>query len=59
MIFKYREDYENLKIINKMIGKIISVLNLERKYKFRKFDRDLTELENFVETFYRKKNVKL
>ena len=55
MIFKYREDYENLKIINKMIGKTLPVLFIETKFKFHKFDRDLKELENFVEKFYRKK----
>ena len=49
MIFKYREDYEKLKIVNKMIGNILRKLSSERIPKRLKLERELKELENFVE----------
>ena len=49
MIFKYCEDYEKLKIVNKMIGNILHKLSSERIPKRLKLERELKELENFVE----------
>ena len=49
MRFKYREDYEKLKIVNKMIGNILHKLSFERIPKRLKLVRELEELENFVE----------
>ena len=49
MIFKYREDCEKLKIVNKMIGNILHKLSSERIPKRLKLERELKELENFVE----------
>ena len=48
MIFKYFEDYEKLKILNKMIGNIIHKLDSKRTPKRIKFEREVEELENFV-----------
>ena len=45
MIFKYREDYEKLKKVNKMIGNILQKLSFERVPKCPKL---LRELEKFV-----------
>ena len=45
MIFKYREDYEKLKKVNKMIGNILHKLSFERIPKCPKL---LRELEKFV-----------
>ena len=49
MIFKYLEDYENLKILNKLIENIHSILNSERKLTLLNSVTELEELENFVE----------
>ena len=56
MIFKYREDYEKLKIVNKMIGNIPHKISSERIPKRLKLERELKELENFVENFVEKCN---
>ena len=49
MRFKYREDYEKLKIVEKKIGNILHKLSYERIPKRLKLVRELEELENFVE----------
>ena len=49
MRFKYREDYEKLKVVNKMIGNILHKLSFERIPKRLELVRELEELENFVE----------
>ena len=49
MIFKYREDYEKLKIVNKMIGNILHKTSSKRIPLPLKLERELKELENFVE----------
>ena len=49
VIFKYCEDYAKLKILNKMIGNILHKLDSKRIPNRIKFEREVEELENFVE----------
>ena len=51
MIFKYREDYEKLKIVNKMIGNILHKISSKRIPLPLKLERELKEL-NFLKIDY-------